>query len=333
MKNEEMQNVYGEGIPDFLEKYLSTEEMQRISKIDMNCGMKYTCFSFFQTIPWYSRYEHSLGTALITWHFTKDKAMTLASLFHDIATPVFSHVVDFANGDHLKQESTEERTSEILANSKTIPIYLKEDGVLLEQVNDYHQYSICDNESPKVCADRLEYLLNGSYVYGITTQREIQEIYEDILVAKNENEEEELIFQHLDVAVKFANIGLQCGKIYIQREDRYCMERLGILLNQAIKDKILNKEDFYSTEADVIQKLENSPLCNEWHAFQSLNKMYYEKEQKNKEWLSISAKKRYIDPYVKDLGRISELDSNFKEEMEDFKKRDDSKEWLYGIGE
>lgn len=45
---------------------------------------------------------------------------TLAGLFHDIATPVFKHCIDFMNGDSETQESTEEKTSDIIRNSSKI---------------------------------------------------------------------------------------------------------------------------------------------------------------------------------------------------------------------
>ena len=42
------------------------------------------------------------------------------NLFHDIATPVFKHCIDFMNGDSENQESTEEKTESILRSSKKL---------------------------------------------------------------------------------------------------------------------------------------------------------------------------------------------------------------------
>ena len=104
--------------PEWLLEYINTPEMNRISKISLNCGTDYSkCFNIRY---WYSNLEHSIGVALIVWHFTKDKKQTLAGLFHDIATPTFKHCVDFMNEDYEKQESTAERTTEIIKNSKEI---------------------------------------------------------------------------------------------------------------------------------------------------------------------------------------------------------------------
>ncbi len=54
---------------------------------------------------------------------------TLAGLFHDLAPPVFKHCIDFMNGDSETQESTEEKTSDIIRNSSKIMSLLKKDGI------------------------------------------------------------------------------------------------------------------------------------------------------------------------------------------------------------
>ena len=113
--------------PEWLLEYIDTPEMERISKISMSCGTDYS--KCFNVRYWYSNLDHSVGVALIIWHFTHDKKQTLAGLFHDIATPVFKHCIDFMNGDSETQESTEEKTSDIIRNSSKIMSLLKKDGI------------------------------------------------------------------------------------------------------------------------------------------------------------------------------------------------------------
>ena len=112
-------------IPEFLEEYIETPEMQKQGKISMSCG---TIYSKMYNQTWYSSLDHSIGVALIIWNFTKDKKQTLAGLFHDIATPVFKHCIDFMKGDYEKQESTEELTTKIITKSKEIMDLLKRSG-------------------------------------------------------------------------------------------------------------------------------------------------------------------------------------------------------------
>ena len=88
--------------PEWLDEYINTIEMLHQQYISMTCGNVYSnLFSFGHTL---SSLEHSVAVALIVWHFTHDKKQTLSGLFHDIATPVFKHCVDFLNGDYMTQE-------------------------------------------------------------------------------------------------------------------------------------------------------------------------------------------------------------------------------------
>ena len=137
--------IYHEEIPDFLLDYLRLPILERLKQVGMNCGCEYTSFPQFKILKPYSRYDHSLGVALIVWHFTRDKAQTVAGLLHDIATPVFAHVVDFMRGDYLKQEATEAGTETMIADSEALQALLKRDGLATADVCDYHRYPIADN--------------------------------------------------------------------------------------------------------------------------------------------------------------------------------------------
>ncbi len=149
--------------PEWLLEYIDTPEMERIGKISMSCGTDYS--KCFNVRYWYSNLDHSVGVALIIWHFTHDKKQTLSGLFHDIATPVFKHCIDFMNGDSEHQESTEERTTEIIKNSKEIMSLLERDGIKLEEVCDYKIYPIADNDTPKLSADRFEYNFSSGLTF------------------------------------------------------------------------------------------------------------------------------------------------------------------------
>ena len=133
--------------PYFLNDYIFTKEMQHQKEISVTCGKIYS--KMFKYGYPYTSLDHSVGVALIVWNFTADKKQTLAGLFHDIASPVFKHTVDIFNGDADKQESTEEKTSDIIKNSEDIMTLLERDGIKLEEINDYHIYSIADNDTPR----------------------------------------------------------------------------------------------------------------------------------------------------------------------------------------
>ena len=112
-----MWSRYNPSIPDFICQLAETPAMQRLKDVGMHCGCEYTSFPMFTGLDSYSRHKHSVGCALIVWRFTQDQRQTIAALLHDIATPTFAHVIDFLNGDPMKQESTESGTTAIIKSS------------------------------------------------------------------------------------------------------------------------------------------------------------------------------------------------------------------------
>ena len=109
-----MLECYGE-LPDFLCRAAEAPPLRRLKEVGMNCGCEYTSFPRFRDLAPYSRYAHSVGVGRITWRFTGSARQAMAALCHDIATPCFAHAIDFLNGDHLSQESTEAGTEAFIA--------------------------------------------------------------------------------------------------------------------------------------------------------------------------------------------------------------------------
>jgi HD superfamily phosphohydrolase len=285
----------------------------------MNCGCEYTSFPTFQGLPSYSRYTHSLGAALIVWHFTNDRVQAMSALLHDVDTPVFAHVIDFLHGDHMTQESTESGTTKRIQSSKDLCALLEKLGISISSVDDYHHYPIADNDSPKLSSDRLEYTLQNSVNYGILSPAQAKCFYDDLIVGTNEFGETELIFQTETIAKQFAQAALACGKIYVSDEDRYAMQALALLLRDAIAEGVLCESDLYTTEEAVIQKLCNSSFITQWTAFCNLNKLCVTNTPSDTNHsLQIFAKKRYIDPFVQGLGRVSGLDPIFNKQLDTF---------------
>ena len=65
-------SIYQTEVPDFLRALCAAPPMARLEKVGMNCGCEYTAFPRFKGIERYTRFEHSLGAALIVQRFTHD---------------------------------------------------------------------------------------------------------------------------------------------------------------------------------------------------------------------------------------------------------------------
>lgn len=312
---DQLWKIYYQEMPNFIKELIQTPSLQRLKDIGMNCGVEYTNFAFFQNIIPYSRYEHSIGVSLIVYHFTHDLKQAIAGLLHDIATPVFAHTIDFYHQDHLKQESTEFDTKKIIEQDQLLVSLLKEYNLTIEDVCNYHLYPLCDNDSPQLSADRLEYTLGNMYSYGFCTLKEIQNIFNDLKVNDLQNE---LIFKHEKIAHFFTKRMLQCSHIYVMDEDRYAMEYLSHLIKKAIEKNVVCESDFYLKEKEFIDLLKkDQEIKNLWENYQKLNKVEHG-ENKDYFCVKVFAKKRYIDAYIKNKGRISSIDSQINQEIQQF---------------
>lgn len=320
-------NIYHPELPAFLAPFLALPELERLRRVGMNCGCEYTSFPRFVGLPESSRYHHSLGAALITWHFTGEKAPTLAALFHDIATPVFAHTVDFLRGDYLTQEATEDGTGEMLRRSGALSKLLAPFGLTVEDVEDYHQYPVADNDSPRLSADRLEYTMRNILHYRFGSLDDLRRFYGDLRVTA-ESGVPELAFEKFDTAREFAFAALGCSEIYVSPEDRYAMQRLSELLKQAIARGVLAPEDLYGVEPDVIKKLEADPeTARAWSDYCALHEMIADASAPRSDRRVIRAKKRCIDPWVTGQGRLSDLDPDFAAALTAFRE-ESQEDWL-----
>lgn len=301
--------------PDFLEEYINTPEMQKQAGISVSCGTYYSKL-FPEITLWYSSLDHSVAVALIIWNFTKDKKQTLSGLFHDIATPVFKHCIDFMNGDYEKQESTEELTTKIISESKEIMNLLNRDGIKIEEINDYHRYPIADNDTPMLSSDRLEYTLSNGF--GVRKRlwnlNEVKEIYENIEIQKNEEGLEELGFKDLEIAEKFVKNMSILSKSYMDSRTKLSMQLLADIIRSMSEEKQITKNDLYNlSEKEIIEKIENYEKQRNSKQFEmwenTTNVFESDKYVENKYCKSLKAKIRYINPLVKykRINQISEI--------------------------
>ena len=302
--------------PEWLNDYINTKELLKQQYISVTCGTIYS--DLFESNFFFSSLDHSIAVALIIWHFTHDKKQTLSGLFHDIATPVFKHCVDFLNGDYMTQESTEDLTTEIIENSFEIMKYLERDNIKLEEVNNYHLYPIADNDTPKLSADRLEYSLsNALLTYKLCNLDKIKMIYDDIYVDKNENNMSELSFKTESIATNFVKITSKLSIIYRKDKTRYSMQFIADILKELNKDNLIKKEDLYTLkESDIIQIIENSKLKNVFDKWRNAKKILTSKTKpKNVYYIQQASKIRYIDPLVNGV-RISKLNKEANKEIQ-----------------
>ena len=309
-------NVLEPNFPEWLNDYIETKELLKQRYISVTCGKIYS--NLFEIDFFFSSLDHSVAVALIVWHFTHDKKQTLSGLFHDIATPVFKHCVDFLNGDYMTQESTEDLTSKIIGSSKEIMDLLERDNIKLEEVDDYHIYPVADNDTPKLSADRLEYSLSNALLTNkLLNIDEIKKIYSDIVLGKDEDGTLELSFKSKETALEFVKITSKLSIIYRDDKTRYSMQLLADIIKKLNEDGLITKKDLYNKkESEIIEIIENSKYKEIFNIWKNAKNIKVSKEKpENVYFVHHGAKIRYIDPLV-NKRRISSISKEAKKEID-----------------
>ncbi len=301
---------------------IETAPMRRLRAVGMNCGMEYTRFEPYIHGRRNTRFDHSVGVAEIVWRFTGEERQAVAGLLHDVSTPAFAHVVDFLNGDALTQESTEAGTRSIIEGSGEIQRALREMGLRTDDVCNYHLYPVADNPSPRLSADRLEYTLRNLTAFRICAPERARMLYDDLVVDSNEFGEAELTFRTPERAREFAFLALRTARLYVTDADRCGMQYLAEILGRAIEIGALGRNMLQRTEPEVIAALEANPeTAAMWRGFRALSVAERsETRPEGGEWRQVPAKKRFIDPRSRGVGRVSAWDRAFADELEAFRR-------------
>ncbi|MBR3280781.1 MAG: HD domain-containing protein [Clostridia bacterium] len=243
-----------------VQKYLSASSLRRLKYIGYFCGMDYASKDIYNFKEKITRFDHSMTVALLTYKLTNSKKKALAGLFHDIATPCFSHAIDYMNGDYANQESTEELTGTIILSDKVIIKCLRDDGIDPEDIINYKQYTVVDNDRPKLCADRLDgIILTGIGWTKNLSYHDIVEIIDDVRIYQNEFGEDEIGFASERVARKVLAISNQIDEYCHQDDDNFMMNLLGTIAKKGIEKGLFRYEDLFTlAEKDILSLLDRS---------------------------------------------------------------------------
>ena len=314
-KINEYYEILTQDYPDFIDKYLNIEILNRLKGVGLLCGTDWT--PLYNNRFFYTRLDHSIAVSLITWNFTKSRKQTLAALLHDVSTPAFSHVADFRAGDALTQAFTESTNDFMVRDDVDLGMVLNSDGLYSTEVGDYHRYPVADNEIPSLSADRLEYMFpSGMALDGTWTMDEIRTIYDDIVLMLDEHRQPELGFCTKEIAELYCKNFCHVGILVQKNENKVALQLMADICSLAVKLGIVKERDFFKcSEADLIAKFEEfsgkvpestdeEMFCRYVRTFRNMTEIVRSDEPlKDHFCTNVKVKRRYIDPLVALEGR------------------------------
>ena len=286
---------------DFLKPYLACPSLQRLKGVGLFCGIDYC--SLYHSHQFYSRYDHSVGVALIVYHFTHDINMTLSGLLHDLSTPAFSHVIDFKNKDYLHQVSTEKKNSSMIYADTMLMELLKKNHIDIDKICHHERYPIVDAPIPCLCADRLEYMYaTGLFLTDSFTLDSIQTTYQDLSLQNHIPLE--MGFSSYLCAKRFFDGCYQVSSLFQEEGNKLILQLLSDLIDDLLENHGLHESQLFSmSENEILQKMASIKEPNfqkKYIAFRQQTKVYtaHQYVENCACCISLNVKKRYVDPLL-----------------------------------
>lgn len=268
----------------------------------------------------YNRFDHSLGVYHLLKLAKVSREEQIAGLLHDVSHTVFSHVGDYVFQDQYPGESYQDDIHLWYLKECGIDAILSEYGLDVETVDHKRDdFRALDRPLPHLCADRIEYNLQGGLLRGVLSKDEFERITA------------ELTFENGVWTLKTIESALLLGKCSLLMTKtlwgaawealsyRFAAEAL----RRSFDIQLITFEEFHFSTDDVVwDKLKSSidpiispliqKICNIHQEF-SLT-------EHGNEDLLLKLKFRGLDPLIKTEHGLAHLTSIHPSYLEEFNK-------------
>src|SRR5579871_6569809 len=129
----------------------------------------------------YNRFDHSLGVFAILRKNGASLEEQISGILHDVSHTVFSHVGDWVFGKEYQEEDYQTMIYKMYVSYSGIEDVLVRHGYTINQVQPKgKQFTMLEQPLPNLCADRIDYNLQGAYYQNFLTKQEVLELYADL---------------------------------------------------------------------------------------------------------------------------------------------------------
>lgn len=134
----------------------------------------------------YSRYDHCLGVFTILRKRGAPLEEQIAGLLHDVSHTVFSHVGDWVFGKENQNKSYQDGIHSSFIQESGLADILRKYHLTIEQVVPSEKlFPALENNLPNLCADRIDYNLQGAFHQRMLSYEEVMILYHDLQFIDN----------------------------------------------------------------------------------------------------------------------------------------------------
>ena len=301
--------VYGgiEILEPVLIELINSKPIQRLKGI-MNAGVVY------KVKPWknFTRYDHSMGVMVLLNQKGASLEEQIAGLLHDVPHTAFSHAVDFVF--KVSTHDYHERFHEKIVLGSEIPQILKKYGFDIERIMEEKNFPLLEQEAPDLCADRIDYTLR-EFVARDGYSQKITNYLKSIVVNDNL-----FVFDDGLLAKQFSIEFLEMVQSWGTPLELTIVEIIAQAIRVALDEKIINENDLFTTDDQVLEKLEKSKNKEIHDLLALLNpKLKVISDENDYDYFS-KEKVRLIDPIIiPENERVSQIYKSYSKLLNEHK--------------
>jgi hypothetical protein len=267
----------------------------------------------------YSRFEHSLGVYMLCKKAGVSKNEQIAALLHDASHTAFSHFGDFFFNEHGEDAWQDVHHEEYFEKIGLVDVFTKHKLQIADIHHKNKTFKALDAPLPNLCADRIDYNIQGGLKKGKLTKEEAEKIFDDLVF-----DGKDWTLSHIKLAEK-----LSLSSIFMMENCWSCPRSyvsnilLCDLAKHAIKLELLTEKDIVlSTDTLVLEKLEaiDDPYIQEGILIiKNMNEYLTDGNT-----YQISYKNRALDPMIrkgKKKFRLTEVSKTYKKAFNEAKER------------
>ncbi len=275
----------------------------------------------------YTRYDHSLGVFAILRLKNASLEEQIAGLLHDVSHTVFSHVGDWIFNRENQEKDYQNGIHAHFLERYGVGDILRKYNISIEQILPLESlFPMLEQRGPNLCADRIDYNIQGAYLRGFITYDEAMRIAEDLRYMNGDWVSTEPVLM-----AKVARFSLFMTQYCWGSATNYLTSSwLAKAILRAIDLGFISYDDIHFGVDETVWKLLIScedPMIREQMQKVISAKYYYcliAPSESNPADLTIKSKFRGIDPWIISEGKVIRLthyDPLFGEEYQRVKEK------------
>lgn len=280
--------VYGRWeVEEILGELIQSQPVQRLKKIHQGGAAHLVNPAWNVT-----RFEHSVGVMLLIRRLGGCLEEQIAGLLHDVSHTAFSHVVDIVAA--CPEDDFHDRYLETIVRRSEIPSLLKKHGFNLEPILDLSRWSLLEQPTPDLCADRIDYTLRDRLHYDGMEREQIQWFLDQLCLCTGK-----ICLRSVEAAEWFAHLYYrEVIDFFHDPLNLYAYEQLAHVLKKALEEGTLEMDDLFTDDETVLQQLRSRGSETVQSMLNQLHPGVGVKEDPEGELVHRRKKLRWIDPLI-----------------------------------